>query len=312
MSRCKQVLPLNIMQITGLHRPRGSTRAEGIVNPVWTLAEEVNLTAVSTNGASRTYDWNGVKDWNHAFTAFNKAYNRMVDDAHNRIENGKQDTNIRVGLSLAGWDPAYDSYKMAADYLGWDTVAAAPPELSSMIFGQIGVDASEGDLLGEYDKFVMDQRGYDVLANHLAEKYLAKKDERLVLGSPVTHVKYSADGVTVHTSDSSCYEADYAICTFSLGVLQKSINGAAPVSFNPAFPSWKAESIFGNIMGTYQKIFFQFHPDDVFWPRDIRYQYYASPTTRGYWSNFESLDCRCIHEWTVLYRNYANHPMLLC
>ena len=84
------------MKITGLHRPRGSNRSEGIVNPVWKLAEEVNLTAVSTNGASRSYDWTGANDWNKQFTAFAKAYDRMVDDVHYRIENGLQDTNIRV------------------------------------------------------------------------------------------------------------------------------------------------------------------------------------------------------------------------
>ena len=283
-------LTIRTTQITGLHRPRDSTRAEGIVNPVWTLAEEVNLTTVTTDGGSRYYDQNGPNDWSKALTEFGKAYSRMVKDAHDRIEHNKPDTSIRVGLSLAGWDPTNDPYKLAADYLGWDTVAAASPDLSSMIFGQIGTDASEGDLLGQWDRFVMDQRGYDILANHLADGYLEPGDERLILESPVTNAEYTKDGVTVHTAQNTCYEADYAICTFSLGVLQQSINGEAPVKFTPAFPSWKAESIFGNVMAIYTKIFYQFEPEDVFWPKHVKYFNYASPTTRGYWTDWESLD----------------------
>ena len=40
-------------------------------------------------------------------------------------------------MQLAGWDPNYDPHKLAADYISWDLVAAATPEMSSMIFGTI-------------------------------------------------------------------------------------------------------------------------------------------------------------------------------
>ena len=257
---------------------------------MWTLAEEINLTDVSTSGGSRYYDQNGPNDWSNVASEFGKAYNRMANDAHDRIEHGRPDISMRVGFSLAGWDPTNDMYKQTAEYLSWDMVAAASPDVSSMIFGQIGTDASEGDLLGEWDRFVMDQRGYDIVTRHLASKFLKPDDERLVLESPINKVQYSKDGVTVHTSKDTCFQAEYAICTFSLGVLQQSINGEAPVNFNPAFPSWKSESIFSNVMAIYTKIFYQFDPNDVFWPKHIKYLNYASPTTRGYWASWESLD----------------------
>ena len=152
-----------------------------------------------------------------------------------------------------------------------------------MIFGALSIDA----LLGASERFVLDQRGYDLVTRHLADSYLTADDDRLVLNSPITDIEYSEDGVLVRTADA-CYEAEYAICTFSLGVLQQAINGNASVSFTPELPLWKKESIVTNVMGIYTKIFYQF--DHVFWPRDIQNFLYADPFTRGYWTLWESLD----------------------
>lgn len=45
---------------------------------------------------------------------------------------------------------------------------------------------------------------------------------------------YSNDGVTLHMDDGSCIQADYAVCTASLGVLQNDV-----VKFEPELPRWK-------------------------------------------------------------------------
>jgi polyamine oxidase len=212
----------------------------------------------------------------------------MVKDANNRVKRGKPDSSVSIGLALAGWDSTNDMRKQAAEVLEWDLDAAAPPDLSSLIFGQLSDDASE--LLGPDERFVIDQRGFDIVTRHLASEYLKEGDQRLVLDSPVTRITYSNDSVTAHTANNTCYHGDYAICTFSLGVLQQAINSQALVQFQPAFPAWKKEAILGNIMGIYTKIFFQFDHDKVFWPRKVKNFYYASPTTRGYWLLWESLD----------------------
>lgn len=167
-------------------------------------------------------------------------------------------------------------YSNAEQWLVWDADGAAPLDLSSHIFGELSVDAS----IGSTERFVLDQRGYDLVTRHLAKKYLKPGDDRLILNSPVANVIHSDDGVTVRTVNDTCYTADYAICTFSLGVLQQAVNGRAPVTFNPSLPAWKEESIVANVMGIYTKIFFQF--ERAFWPKDVQYFYYASPTTRGY------------------------------
>lgn len=86
----------------------------------------------------------------------------------------------------------------------------------------------------------------------------------------------------MRNDDGSCVSAAYAICTFSLGVLQ-----AGTVGWAPELPAWKETAIHQFAMGTYTKIFFQFN--DTFWPDDKEYFLYASPTTRGYWALWQSL-----------------------
>ncbi|CAF3262017.1 unnamed protein product [Rotaria sp. Silwood2] len=76
-------------------------------------------------------------------------------------------------------------------------------------------------------------------------------------------------------------EADYAICTFSIGVLQHN-----DVQFVPRFPAWKQESIFTFKMATYTKIFLQF--SHKFW-NNTQFFLYADPYRRGYYPQWQSL-----------------------
>lgn len=103
-----------------------------------------------------------------------------------------------------------------------------------------------------------------------------------MLNAQVTNVTYTDNGVTVHNKDGSCVEAAYAICTFSVGVLQNEV-----IDFSPALPDWKQTAIQKFSMGTYTKIFLQFN--ETFWPEDTQYFLYASPTTRGHYPVFQSL-----------------------
>ena len=90
-------------------------------------------------------------------------------------------------------------------------------------------------------------------------------------------IKYSHDGVRVILADGTSLSADYALVTFSLGVLQHE-----DVLFEPALPKWKSEAIHGmamvsrvtrggsspilfnnRVQGTYTKIYLQF--PERFW-----------------------------------------------
>ena len=109
-------------------------------------------------------------------------------------------------------------------------------------------------------------------------------DPRLLLSTIVTNITWSDSGVTILNADSSCIEAEYAITTFSVGVLQ-----SGDVTFNPELPDWKKIAIQTFQMGVYSKIFFQFPPDKIFWDNSTQYFLYASPL-RGYYPVWQNLD----------------------
>ena len=123
--------------------------------------------------------------------------------------------------------------------------------------------------------------------------YLKQNDPRLLLNKHITNIAHDNNGVTVYNSDGSCIQADYAITTFSLGVLQNATaNTPNPtfVKFTPKLPDWKRVALQTMQMATYTKIFLQFPPDKVFWDTNTQFFLYADPTTRGYYPLFQSLD----------------------
>jgi polyamine oxidase len=139
---------------------------------------------------------------------------------------------------------------------------------------------------------VWDERGFNTIIKgeasefmNCTEDYDCSGDDRLLLNTIVKNVTYNDSGVTVHNKDGSCISAEYAICTFSLGVLQNEA-----VAFHPAFPAWKERALATFQMGTYTKIFMQFPPDQVFWNTSTQFFLYADPATRGYYPVFQSLD----------------------
>lgn len=93
--------------------------------------------------------------------------------------------------------------------------------------------------------FCTDQRGFNTWLKGEASTFLDSNDSRLALNTAVTKVNYTDTGVVVETSDGNCFEAEYAIVTLPLGVLQSDT-----VKFSPAFPSWKKEAIATFRMGT--------------------------------------------------------------
>jgi polyamine oxidase len=101
----------------------------------------------------------------------------------------------------------------------------------------------------------------------------------------VTEINYSnEDSVQITMSDGSCIIAPYAICTFSLGVLQNNV-----VKFDPVLPQWKREGIEGMQMGTFTKIFLQFPPDRQFWDSNTQFFLYADPVERGRYPVWQSV-----------------------
>ncbi|KAK1139794.1 hypothetical protein N8T08_011191 [Aspergillus melleus] len=261
-------------------------------NPVWTLAQKHKLKNMYSNYDNiRTYDETGYTDYRDKLAGYTQASEIASKEAGRILSENLQDQTARSGLALAGWRPRKDDMKaQAVEWWNWahknsDWEAASSPETSSFVFGIAGENLTFNQF-GPSNHLVLDPRGYNSLITLEASTFLTttpqSQDPRLHLSTPITSITHSPAGVTIHTANQTCHTAAYAICTFSLGVLQNSA-----VEFHPQLPDWKQTSIHKFNMNTYTKIFMQF--PSAFWPPDSEFLLYASPNTRGYYPVFQSL-----------------------
>ena len=75
----------------------------------------------------------------------------------------------------------------------------------------------------------LDQRGFKALIQQEAGEFLSP--QQLLLKATVRTVTRSRHGVIITLADGTTLSADYALCTFSLGVLQHD-----DVQFHPPLP----------------------------------------------------------------------------
>lgn len=258
----------------------------GPVNPIWVLAQKYNLSNTYSNYTSiLTYNETGITDYFSLLVDFENAYSNLEEDAGYILMDNLQDRSVRAGLSLSGWNPrTMGDMQMAAEaveWWEWDWEYAWTPEESSEEFGIANYNTTFYQWSDE-NNYVWDQRGFNTFIVGEAYTYLSPNDTRLWLNTIVTNISYSDSGVTVYNEDGSCIEAEYAVCTFSVGVLQHDV-----VTFVPELPQWKQDAIAMFEMGTYTKIFLQFN--ETFWDPDTQFFLYASPTTRGWYPVWQSL-----------------------
>ncbi|OTB00143.1 hypothetical protein M426DRAFT_66501 [Hypoxylon sp. CI-4A] len=262
--------------VQGLGSPGGPE------NPIWTMAKKYGVDNTYSNYSSiLTYDEGGAADYGTMFDDFEEAYSTMEQNAGYILTENLQDTSARAGFSLAGWKPKKDMHAQALEWWEWDWETAWPPEQSGFLFGIAGYNATFYQFSDE-NNYVWDQRGFNTFVIGEAYEFLEENDPRLLLETVVKTISYSSNGVIVQLDDGGCIEAEHAITTFSVGVLQNDV-----VEFNPPLPQWKQEAIEQFQMGTYTKIFLQFN--ETFWYRDTEYFLYADDKTRGYYPVWQSL-----------------------
>ncbi|KZF24492.1 putative flavin-containing polyamine oxidase [Xylona heveae TC161] len=257
----------------------------GPENPIWTLAKKWNISNTYSNYSSiQTFNASGYADYSQLLDDFEDYYATFEQDAGYILTENLQDRSVRSGLSLAGWKPKKNMEAQAVEWWEFDWEYAYSPEQSSQEFAVVNYNTTFYQW-SDANNFVVDQRGFNAFIKGEASEFLAKNDSRLRLNTIVKDITYSDSGVTIYNKDGSCVDADYAICTFSVGVLQNDV-----VEFDPPLPDWKKEAIDSFSMGTYTKLFLQFPPDKVFWNTSYQFLLYASPTTRGYYPVWQSLD----------------------
>ncbi|KAH7126067.1 hypothetical protein EDB81DRAFT_730430 [Dactylonectria macrodidyma] len=271
------VVELGANWIQGLGSPGGPE------NPIWTLGKKYGIkNTYSDYDAISTFDENGYNDYTDLLDDFGTKYDIAAEIAGAALVENLQDTSMRAGLSAANWKPKKDMLAQAVEWWNWDWETSYTPQQSGFQFGVTGYNLTFYQFSDE-NNFVVDQRGFNYFVIKEANSFLKKNDRRLLLNTTVKSIKYSDEGVTIRMEDDECIKAEYAICTFSLGVLQNDV-----VDFSPELPGWKSDAIDQFQMGTYTKIFMQFN--ETFWPTDKQFFLYADPATRGYYPVWQSLD----------------------
>ncbi|GAA1080136.1 flavin monoamine oxidase family protein [Tsukamurella spumae] len=183
-----------------------------------------------------------------------RAWTAEVAEADARVVStvtaaGPQETYEQVtarAVADLGWDGARAS-RVGAFYRH-RTEEQCGAHITEVAASGLDEDAIDGDE-------VIFPGGYDELPRILAEGL----DIRL--GTPVTSIEWSADGVRVGTAEGS-FRAAHAVVTVSLGVLK-----AGAIDIRPPLPDPVAGAIDRLGMGVFNKVFLEF--PHRFWPDDV-------------------------------------------
>ncbi|KAI0341230.1 amine oxidase [Trametopsis cervina] len=263
----------------GANWVQGTRTGDGPENPVWTLAKKHSLdTRLSSYfGGLSTYDESGPADYAHVVADASVNFDRLIASAGARLPAGLVDASARAGYSLTGSQPQTPQER-AAEYFHFDWEFQSSPEETSWLASSWN-NNSTFFTFSEKNAMSVDKRGFKTILQSEAHEFL--REDQLLLNSTVELISYSHEGVQVTLADGSRLGADYAICTFSLGVLQHH-----DVQFKPPLPFWKQEAIHSMTMGVYTKIFLQF--PYKFW-FDTEIALYAD-RERGRYPVWQSLD----------------------
>ncbi|CAK5274029.1 unnamed protein product [Mycena citricolor] len=262
---------------------QGTQTGTGPANPILTLANKYGVKTAPSDFYTSivTYDEHGSADYLDVLNTALDAYTNLTVVGGARVPTKQVDATCRTGYSLVGARPKTPA-EMVTEYYVFDWEYAQTPEQTSWIASSwannFTFDVDQGGFSAD-NELAIDQRGFKHLIQGEAQSFL--KPEQVRLNTTVRAVTYSKDGVAVTLANGTRITAEYAISTFSVGVLQNE-----DVVFEPALPEWKEEAIQSMTMATYTKIFLQF--EKKFW-FDSQFALYAD-TERGKYPVWQGLD----------------------
>ena len=211
--------------------------------------------------------------WDRLDRAIENA-NSIADDI---IANNKPDISCKSALKIGGWN-AQSPLEKIMEWYSYDFETGQITEATSLL--------SLANSNYDVDTYIMtDQRGYSAMFNEMAPFLTTPMFlNHTMLNQRVIRIQYdnASNLVIVHCADGTIYTGEYALVTFSLGVLQNNL-----VEFEPALPSWKTEEINQMSMSSYGYIYMRF--SERFWDNDQqllhvnkRYNFYP------YFINFDA------------------------
>ena len=179
----------------------------------------------------------------------------------------RSDFTLQAAFMKAGWEP--NSFlDDVIEYFEVDWLYGYGPEETSAKFGTFYEMSTAADQMGEY--MVKDERGFSVIVQDMLAEVLGNETGKLKLNKVVSTIEEEDGQITVTTDNGETYMADYVIVTFSLGVLQSNA-----ITFKPALPEWKTDSIQQFQIAQYTTIYAQFPV--AFWD-DNEWILYAGDT----------------------------------
>jgi monoamine oxidase/CRP-like cAMP-binding protein len=235
-------------------------------NPVSTLAHELGLPTLFVGGDS-TYlgGWDElqlVRDFGHDLDLETKQHSILIADAVRDaldalrrvlVDEGRADMPIRdaidevlASMPLSELDRQHIAWHLAL--MIRDDCAADSSDLSFLWW-------DDGYEVYGYGDSVL-EHGYGALASALASAL----DVRLEHVVSSVGMRPSGGGVFVETTTRGRFDADAAIITLPLGVLQ-----SRAVRFDPELPARKRDAIQRLGVGLLDKVILTF--DEPFWPR---------------------------------------------
>ncbi|KAF8446869.1 amine oxidase [Kalaharituber pfeilii] len=255
-------------------------------NPIYSLAKKYNVMNVRSIWTSLDYftedGWNGENGTvAQAMHRYEEEYFPLAQvEAGRREELGLPDLSMKAGLSLVGWIPE-TAAEWIAEYFYHDWEMGETPVESSFIETVNSHNETFIESGSDENNLVIEPRGFKQIVIGQANE-IEDFEAKVLYNKTVEQINYGKDGVTVFTRDGWKINAKYALCTFSLGVLQHD-----DVKFDPPLPNWKKEAYAQGHMSTYTKIFARF--DRKFW-NSTQFTVYADSDERGNYPVFQSLD----------------------
>jgi monoamine oxidase len=252
----------------GLPLDMGASWIEGIEgNPLTEIAEANGIQTQATDYDSLTiYDSDGEEIDDETYELL-EAFDEGIEATADAIT---EETDADLPLSAAVEQFAEEEGLDAEERRILQYVS------NSNILFNYAADAE--DLSMQYYDVEQEFGGEDVLFPggyvQIAEVLARGLDIRLQ--HIVQRIEYSEDGVVIET-DQGRFEADYAVVTLPLGVLQR---GA--VAFDPPLPARKQAAINRLGMGLMNKLFLRF--EEVFWDNSDQTFDYIS--TDGRWESW--------------------------
>ena len=163
-----------------------------------------------------------------------------------------QDTTLRQCFEdsdFIKYDNLTKDEKLVCKAVEWEMDQFETGTMGASLIHNVPLNTKGLEAYNVGDFLITDQRGYSHFLKMIAKGFW----DDIIMSTKVEKISYTDTGVNVETDNGYEIQADYAICTVPLGVLQHK-----DLTFDPPFSKAKVDAIKGFEMGNYAKIYVKF------------------------------------------------------